>query len=40
MRWKIQVMRWKLRNEVEIREMRWRVDQVPCKLKFRRRRTM
>ena len=35
MRWKIQVMRWKLGNEVEIREMRWRVDQGQCKLDFR-----
>ena len=28
-------MRWKLRNEVEIRKMRWRVDQGLCKLDLR-----
>ena len=28
-------MRWKLRNELEIKGMRWRVDQGPCKLDLR-----
>ena len=35
MRWKIKKVRWKLGNEVEIREMMWGVDQGPCKLDFR-----
>ena len=33
--WKSQWVRWKIRNEVEIREMRGRFDQGQCKLDFR-----
>ena len=33
--WKSQWVRWKIRNEIKIRKMRWRVDQGPCKLDFR-----
>ena len=33
--WKSQWVRWKIRNEVEIRKMRWRVDQGQSKLDFR-----
>ena len=33
--WKSQWVRWKIRNEVEIRKMRWRVEQGQCKLNFR-----
>ena len=29
---KSQWVRWKLRNELEVREIRWRVDQGSCKL--------